>query len=164
MKQTIYIALVGGLILFFSSCASIVSDNQYSVRINSTPSDANITIIDNRGEEVYSGTTPATPRLTSWDGFFGKAHYTVRFEKEGYETKTAPIEFSLDGWYFGNLAFGGLIGMLIIDPATGAMWKLDTEYIDATLVESSASIAPEIKLVNINDIPEEWKTHLVPVE
>lgn len=31
----------------------------------------------------------------------------------------------MDGWYMGNLLFGGFIGFLIVDPATGAMWKLD---------------------------------------
>jgi hypothetical protein len=31
----------------------------------------------------------------------------------------------MDGWYIGNILFGGLIGILIVDPLTGAMWKLD---------------------------------------
>jgi hypothetical protein len=30
----------------------------------------------------------------------------------------------MDGWYIGNILFGGVIGFLIVDPATGAMWKL----------------------------------------
>lgn len=30
----------------------------------------------------------------------------------------------MDGWYWGNILFGGLIGMLAVDPATGAMYKL----------------------------------------
>lgn len=28
------------------------------------------------------------------------------------------------GWYVGNVVFGGLIGLLIVDPATGAMWGI----------------------------------------
>ena len=31
----------------------------------------------------------------------------------------------MDGWYAGNILIGGLLGLLIIDPATGSMWKLD---------------------------------------
>ena len=31
----------------------------------------------------------------------------------------------MDGWYIGHILFGGLIGFLIIDPATGSMWKLN---------------------------------------
>ena len=30
----------------------------------------------------------------------------------------------MDGWYIGNIVFGGLIGWLVVDPASGAMWKL----------------------------------------
>lgn len=30
----------------------------------------------------------------------------------------------MNGWYIGNLLFGGIIGLLIVDPATGAMWTL----------------------------------------
>ncbi|WP_174263189.1 CsgG/HfaB family protein [Citrifermentans bemidjiense] len=31
----------------------------------------------------------------------------------------------MNGWYWGNIVFGGVIGLLIVDPATGAMWKMD---------------------------------------
>ena len=34
----------------------------------------------------------------------------------------------LNAWYWGNILFGGLIGWLIVDPATGAMWKLKDEF------------------------------------
>lgn len=74
-----------------------------------------------------------------------------------------PITFKLDGWYFGNILIGGLLGMLIIDPATGAMWKIETEFLNETLSISTASIDPEMKIMNINEVPENWKTHLVRV-
>ena len=32
------------------------------------------------------------------------------------------LETRMNGWYLGNIIFGGLIGALIVDPATGAMW------------------------------------------
>ncbi len=58
-----------------------------------------------------------------------------------------PVTFDtkLDGWYFGNLIFGGLLGILIIDPATGAMWRLDetfTVYLDGEPPEEAANPAP----------------------
>jgi hypothetical protein len=67
----------------------------------------------------------------------------VTYTKNGYDTKTVPVEFKLDGWYFGNILLGGLIGMLIIDPATGAMYKLETEFLNETLVQSTASVQKE---------------------
>lgn len=47
----------------------------------------------------------------------------------------------MDGWYIGNLLFGGLIGMLIVDPATGAMYKLD-DSVYATLPVNPSDVSP----------------------
>ena len=100
-------------------------------------------------------------RLKASNGFFSKAEYQLRLSAPGYDERIIPITFSLDGWYFGNILFGGLIGMLIVDPATGAMWKIDTEYINVTLNQSTSSDIPEIKIFDINEIPEDWKKQLV---
>ena len=53
--------------------------------------------------------------------------------------------------------------MLIVDPATGAMWKMETEFFDETLNRSGASTDPEIRVVDVNEIPESWKARLVKV-
>jgi hypothetical protein len=148
----------------FSSCASIVSKSSYPISINSAPSEAKIVIKDKKGIEIFSGQTPTTMKLKAGSGFFGKARYQVTFTKNGYDTKTVPVEFKLDGWYFGNILLGGLIGMLIVDPATGAMYKLETEFLNETLVQSTASVQKEeLKVYALNEIPTEWKNHLVEV-
>lgn len=155
--------LAGG-ILFLSSCASIVSKGKYPISINSTPSQAKIVITNKKGTEIYAGNTPANLKLKAGSGFFGKAHYQVKFTKDGYDSKTVPVNFKLDGWYFGNILIGGLVGMLIVDPATGSMYKLETEFLNETLSKSYASIdKAEIKILEINDIPTEWNHHLVIV-
>lgn len=159
--------VVVGMTLTFMSCASIVSNSSYPLSISSKPSKATITIVDKKGAEVYNGKTPATVTLDASTGFFSKASYTVKFEKNGYETKTVPVRFGLDGWYFGNLLLGGVLGMLIIDPATGAMYKLKTEFINETLLESTASNEsedPGFRIYEMKDIPDEWKKNLVLVE
>lgn len=148
----------------FSSCASIVSKSSYTISINSVPSEAKIVIKDKKDIEIFSGQTPATLKLKAGSGFFGKGRYQVTYTKNGYDTKTVPVEFKLDGWYFGNILLGGLIGMLIIDPATGAMYKLETEFLNETLVQSTASVQKEeLKVYALNEIPTEWKNHLVEV-
>ncbi len=38
----------------------------------------------------------------------------------------------------GNILFGGLIGWLIVDPATGAMWTLVPKEINTELAEETA--------------------------
>jgi hypothetical protein len=81
---------------------------------------------------------------------------------KGYNSRTVSVTFSIDDWYFGNILFGSLIGMLIVEPATGAMWKLDTEFINETLHKSSASIEnPSLKVLGFNDIPDDWKQNLI---
>ncbi len=164
MIRRITSVFMASALLFATSCASIVSKSKYPIQINSTPSEANITITDKKGNEVFSGKTPANLELRSGAGFFSKAHYDVKFEKEGYDTKTVPVEFKLDGWYFGNIIFGGLIGLLIIDPASGAMYRLDTEFLNETLTRSSADITnKELQVYALNEIPKDWKTHLVRI-
>ena len=121
-------------------------------------------IKDKKGIEIYTGNTPATLKLKSGAGFFSKARYQVTFEKVGYDKKVVPVEFKLNGWYFGNIIFGGPLGLLIIDPATGAMFKLETEFLNETLTKSVASVdTKELKLLDINNIPAEWRNHLVLV-
>ena len=52
---------------------------------------------------------------------------------------------SVSGWYFGNLVFGGLIGMLIVDPLTGAMYNLEPKKIEQPLTPSQTQIIREGK-------------------
>jgi hypothetical protein len=150
--------------ILFTSCASIVSKSSYPISINSAPSEAQIVIKDKKGIEIFSGQTPATLKLKSGSGFFGKARYQVTFNKSGYQTKTVPVEFKLNGWYFGNLLFGGVLGMLIIDPATGAMYKIETEFLNETLVPAKTTASNELRVYNIGEIPDDWKNHLVSLK
>lgn len=151
-------------ILILTSCASIVSKSTYPLTINSTPNNASISITDSKGQEIFLGNTPAVVKLKAGSGFFSRAEYQVRFSSPGYEDRVVPVLFKLDGWYFGNIILGGVIGMLIVDPATGAMWKLETEFMNETLNTNTASLNAEMKILNINQIPENWKEHLVVLE
>jgi len=163
MKLKLNLVAVLSIILL-SSCASIVSKSSWPITINSTPSEAKISIKDKKGIELYTGNTPATLKLKSGAGFFSKARYQVTFEKVGFDKKVVPVEFTLNGWYFGNILFGGPLGLLIIDPATGAMFKLETEFLNETLTKSVANVeTKELKLLDINNIPAEWKKHLILV-
>ncbi len=156
--------LVVSSIIIMTGCASIVSKSSWPITINSSPSEAKISITDKKGIEIYTGSTPATLKLKSGAGFFSKARYQVTFQKTGYDKKVVPVEFKLNGWYFGNILIGGPLGLLIIDPVTGAMFKLDTEFLNETLTKSVTSVdAKEIKLLDINKIPMEWHNHLVLV-
>jgi hypothetical protein len=148
----------------FSNCASIVSKATYPVVISSNPPGADVRIINKYGMEIYRGTTPTSVPLKSSAGFFSYAEYRITFSKAGYTDKTVFIRAEIDGWYFGNILFGGLIGLLIVDPATGAMWTIGTEYVNETLDEAKTSSDRELKIMNLTDIPAGLKPHLVRID
>lgn len=129
--------MIKKIILFFSfliltSCASIVNGYEHNISINSTPSEANFKIIDKSGAEFYSGKTPASVSLNSGDGYFSKAQYFIKFEKLGYAEKSYELTPNVSSWYWANILFLNIIGFLIVDPATGSMYKLP-ENIDVLL-------------------------------
>lgn len=157
--------LMSAVFLLSTSCASIVSKSRWPVSINSHPSEAKITITDKKGIEIFNGYSPATLKLASGSGFFGKARYQVKFERKGYETQTVPVEFKLNGWYFGNLLLGGVLGMLIVDPATGAMYKIDNDIVNVNLIkkEDVSLNKKELQIIDINNLSGDLKEHLVRI-
>lgn len=78
-------------------------------------------------------------KLKSGAGFFSKESYTISLSLDGYETRKVNLECKVNGWYFGNLLIGGVIGMLIVYPATGAMYKLDNTGITENLSRSASA-------------------------
>jgi len=76
-------------------------------------------------------------------GYFKGQSYTVRIELEGYRSDEIVLQSKLSGWYLGNVIFGGLIGMLIVDPLTGAMWNIAPEKIDRTLSTQQVQLLNE---------------------
>lgn len=155
-----------------TSCASIVSRSRYEVTINSIPSESIVRVLNRRGTEVAAGQTPVTLQLKASDGFFRSARYTIVFSKDGYEDKHVPLEANIDPWYFGNLIFGSLLGFLIVDPATGAMWKIEDTMVSATLSPKAQPIATakvegsehEVKVYALADIPAELQERMTPIQ
>ena len=160
MKKIALASVVSSMLL--SGCASIVSDSSYPVSLQSTPDSASFTVANTDGVVVHSGTTPATVTLKSGAGFFSGATYKITLQKAGHEPTVITVDSTLDGWYFGNILLGGLIGMLIVDPATGAMWKLP-EAASAQLSQkiSSKVLEPgQLQVVSIDQVPPQMQASL----
>jgi len=166
MKKTLIFFICPISILIFSSCASIVSKSTWPITIKSNPPEATITIYNRKGIEVYHGNTPASIKLKSGSGFFKRESYKIKFQKNGYDIRELPIECKLNGWYWGNIIFGGVIGFLIVDPASGAMYKLDIPFISETLSRTTGSIHNEqgLEVMSLSDLPENMKSHLVKID
>jgi hypothetical protein len=76
------------------------------------------------------------------------------------------LDSSVSGWYFGNLAFGGVIGMLIVDPLTGAMFNLTPDKIDQPLTSSQTQVIRQGKgvlVVMVSQTTEQERANMVRV-
>jgi hypothetical protein len=158
--------VVNFAIISLAACASIVSDSEEMVTISSNPTAAQIAIADQSGVEIYRGTTPATITLDASAGYFDGQKYTVTFSKDGYDPTTVQLDSRINGWYVGNIVFGGFIGWLIVDPLTGAMWALDAEHVNGTLAERVAmdeTSSPQLRIVSIDSLPESERSRMVRV-
>ncbi|MFD0892612.1 hypothetical protein KBB96_14405 [Luteolibacter ambystomatis] len=150
--------------VLFTSCATIVSKSHWPVTFNSNPSGAELVIKKENGETVHRGVTPTTLTLPSSFGYFRPAAYVVEVSKKGYPKQTLHIAANMNGWYMGNLILpGGLIGMLAVDPSSGAMWRLD-ESVTANL-SPLASLdnghGQKLHIVDRNTLPAEVQQKLV---
>ena len=128
------------LILAVNGCASIVSDSRYPVQVNTAPVGVPFEVKNADNRTVATGVTPSNLSLLSGSGYFSGEEYTFIFTSECNSTSQQILDSELDGWYFGNLLFGGLIGLFIVDPLTGAMFKLP-ENVNANLLKSCVAKA-----------------------
>ncbi len=150
---------------FAFSCASIVSRSNWPFYVESDPAGATVTIENKKGREVFKGKTPTVVRLKSGSGFFSKESYVIYYSRPGYEDKKVNVECKLNGWYFGNIIFGGAIGLLIVDPATGAMYKLDGKGSHETLSPSHQASTPRsLKVMDIANVPADWHNRLIALK
>lgn len=159
--------------VFLVGCASIISKSDYPVAIQSSPKGIPFTITDGTGNTISSGDTPQTVTLKAGAGFFKSQHYTVSY-KTTKGVITRDITAGIDGWYIANILFGGIIGLLIVDPATGAMYKLpdsvtmDMDSLSMGNGETSTSGLTKpnnriFKLVSTNELNHTQRAQLIPI-
>ncbi len=150
------------LALILPSCASIVSKSNWPVTVNSNPSGLAFTITNRSGKVIHQAATPSTVTLKSGAGFFKSGKYTITAIKDGKTVSQTTLTAKLNGWYLGNIIFGGLIGILIVDPATGAMYALPE---DITIPNSGvvAVASKSLNLVSLETLTAEQKLRLVRI-
>ena len=122
-----------------AGCASICSKSNYDTSITSSPDEAEYLVTDESGSVYNSGKTPATMRLRSGHGYFTKAKYIIEVKKTGYHSQKINLVATINSAYFGNIIFEPILGFLVVDPSTGAMWELQN--------------LPHFNLVRDNTVP-----------
>jgi len=122
-------SIIFGLLLstlFFSSCATVISGSRQNIKFASNPAAASVFI-----DEVEVGKTPFEIKLAR------KSEHEVMIKLDGYQTYQTTLTKKLNGWIFGNILIGGMIG-IIIDPITGAMYNLTPTQINAEMNKGTA--------------------------
>jgi hypothetical protein len=160
-----FLALLVG-ILPILGCATIIKGSQQQVAFRSDPDNAKVSVYDADGALVADGRTPITLPLKKGAGYFQAAKYKVVFEADGYTKKEIWLTGSLEaGWYIvGNFFIGGLIGWLIVDPLTGAMWTLSPETVQGHL-DKSLSMVPNggLRVVLLSEVPQNLLALATPI-
>jgi hypothetical protein len=123
LQKHFLVLLCGALGLLFTGCASIVGKTRYPVTISSNPPGAHYVVKKENGVVISKGITPNVVILSSSFGFADGARYIVDFDRNGVQ-QSFPLEGHLNYWYLANFISWGIPGLLV-DPITGAMWKLD---------------------------------------
>lgn len=100
-----------------SACSSIVEGTDQNVTVVTDPAGASCTLSTQDGIVGVVNPTPGSITLEK-----SKNDVTVTCDKDGYQTAANSLNSSFEGMTFGNLIFGGFVG-LAVDASTGAMNK-----------------------------------------
>ncbi len=122
--------LLVAIVFYSAGCASIMSGTKQKIAVNSEPSGADIKI--EPGD--LTAKTPTVLTLKRKDG-----PYRLTISMPGYEPYEVYIKASTNGWIWGNILIGGIIGVAI-DYSTGAAVRLDTKDIMANLKKSGTAM------------------------
>lgn len=107
--------------LVCTSCATIVHGTRQSISISSMPSEACVWV-----DRTFVGRTPIIVEMTRKD------NHVVCIQLEGYQPYEAVFTRQMSGWVFGNIVFGGVIG-LAVDAISGGLYKLTPEQVHAQM-------------------------------
>lgn len=104
-----------------TGCATIMHGTRQNIGISSNPTCANVWVDGN-----FVGNTPCIVNMTRKDN-----HY-IHIELEGYQPFEAVFSRQLSGWVFGNVVFGGIIG-LAVDAISGGLYSLTPDQVHAEM-------------------------------
>lgn len=126
------LALLTGVFLLLPGCATLVNSDHQSVRLFSTPGEAEVTV-DGRFHLATSGTV----NLSRF------SDHTAVIEKEGYEPVAIKIERRMSNWVWANvwcLVF--VVKCVQQDRDAGGFWTFDND-IHVTLTRRADGAPPQ---------------------
>lgn len=126
MTRTTATALALLVAVGSAGCATIMQGTTQDVGVSSQPTKAEVTI-----DGQQRGTTPLVADLKRKDT------HTIRIDMDGYQPYEVTLTKSASGWVWGNIVFGGFIG-LAVDAISGGLYKLSPAQVEAQLQDANA--------------------------
>ena len=114
VKQFVVRSLVLGLAGLVAACSTIVEGTDQTVTVTSEPEGAVCRLM--REGEIVGAINP-TPGSIEVDR--SNDDITVKCDLDGYLTSIGVLPSEFEGMTFGNILFGGIIGV-VVDASTGA--------------------------------------------
>lgn len=143
-----FIVVAGVSVALMTGCASIMHGTTQKVGISSSPTGATVSV-DNK----TLGITPLFADLKR-----GQEHI-ITIEMPGYEKTQLTVTKKVSGWVWGNILFGGLIG-LGVDSLSGGLYDLTPEQLNAEMKKSGSSVSmvtDGVYVVAVLSASPEWK-------
>ena len=122
MRRMVILAAV-----LIAGCATIMHGTKQEVGVSSSPTNAKVTV-----DNMPLGNTPVIANLKRGE------NHLVKIELEAYAPYETTLTTKVSGWVWGNIVFGGLIG-LAVDAISGGLYALTPEQISATLSKQTAT-------------------------
>lgn len=130
MKSS-YLFMVAICAIALSGCATIMSGGPDNVSVQSNPPGANVYLDDQLVGQ--------TPMVVSLDR--AKSRGLLRVEADGYEPVALQRTKHINGWFWANLCFGGVIG-IVVDLVTGDVKGFDDSPVTVSLTPAGPPPAP----------------------
>ncbi|MCH8550126.1 MAG: PEGA domain-containing protein [Balneolaceae bacterium] len=146
MKSHLFAVII--LAFLIQGCGSIMHGSTQEVSVSSSPSNATVSVNGNT-----MGETPILLDLGR------KNTHLIEVSMDGYETYEQYLTRSTSGWVWGNIVFGGIIG-LVVDASSGGMYKLTPDQIRAEMQsqKSEAKISGDgLYLAIVLEPNEDWE-------
>lgn len=144
MKKILIAASLASVMLT-TGCATIVNDDYVQIPVTTVPSEASIEV---NGSSYQSPAIVPVPR--------GQGDFVMKISKDGYQPVSIFLNQSLDGWVWGNVIFGGIIG-LVVDFATGDAYDISPDVVNQSLtgaeITKTDSKGINVVLIDINTLP-----------
>ena len=135
------IMLISVLAVHLLSCSTIMKGSRQSVNVESTPAGASC-IMRREGTVLARRKTPFVTNIEK-----DSDEIITECKKRGYHRGMNSTDSDVSGWVWGNILFGGIIG-LAVDAGTGAMYEYPSNiYLNLDKKSNDNKM---------NEIPQDW--------